>query len=162
MSIAVGDRLPGAIFLKLEDGAPKEVPFAPFVDGKKIVVFGLPGAFTSTCSTAHLPSFMRTVDGFKAKGVDHVICVAVNDPHVMKAWGESTGGAEAGVVFMADADAAFTKAMGMNFTVPVAGFYDRSRRYALVAEDGVVTLMHEEPGRECGISTGEQLLEAMG
>jgi len=162
MSIAVGDRLPDATFLKMGDAGPEEVPFAPFVEGKKIVVFGLPGAFTRTCSATHLPSFIRTIDGFRAKGVDHVICVAVNDPHVMKAWGEISGGAEAGVVFMADGDAAFTKALGMNFTVPIAGFYDRSRRFALVAEDGVVTLLHEEPGRDCGISTGEELLEAMG
>jgi peroxiredoxin len=104
---------------------------------------------------------VRNKAGFDAKGVDEIICVSVNDAHVMRLWGETSGATEAGITLLADADAAFTKALGLNFSNAAVGFYDRSRRYALVAEDGVVThLQIEKPG-ECAISTGEALLEIL-
>jgi peroxiredoxin len=109
-----------------------------------------------------VPSFVRTIDQFKAKGVDEVICVSVNDPFVMGAWGEATGASAAGITMLGDADASFTKAMGRAFTAPPVGLYDRSTRYAMVVEDGKVTVLQEEenPG-VCDVSGGEALLEAL-
>jgi peroxiredoxin len=126
------------------------------------VIFGLPGAFTSTCTSAHMPSFVRTKPDFDAKGVDEIVCVSVNDPFVMAAWGESTGGTEAGITLLADASADFTKAIGLNFTAPPVGFFDRSQRYALYAEDGVVKVLHVEEGPGvCEASGGEAMLAAI-
>jgi len=161
MTIAVGDRLPEATFVQLGDEGPVTTSVETLTKGRKIVIFGLPGAYTSTCTMAHLPSFMRTRAQFAQKGVDGVVCVTVNDPHVTKSWGETTGATAAGVVIMADPASEFTKAIGMDFSVPDMGFFDRSRRYAMVVEDGVVTLLNEEPGRGCTISAGEGLLDAM-
>jgi peroxiredoxin len=102
------------------------------------------------------------MDGFKDKGVDEVICVSVNDPFVMRAWGDSTGATAAGISMLGDADAAFTQAIGMAFSAPPAGFHNRSKRYALYAEDGVVKVWHPETGTgTCEISGGEAMLKAI-
>lgn len=163
MTISVGSQLPDATFLQFGADGPKEVPLGPLLDGKKVVIFGLPGAFTRTCSAAHVPSFIRNMDALRAKGVDRVICCAVNDPFVMHAWGESTGGTEAGITFLGDSGADFTKAIGMDFTAPAVGFYDRSKRFSALVENGVVTILNaeESPG-ECDISAAETLLDQMG
>jgi peroxiredoxin len=159
--IRIGDRLPQAEFPRMSPNGPETVALSDLMDGRRIVVIGVPGAFTPTCDGKHLPSFVRNKAGFDAKGVDEIICVSVNDAHVMRLWGETSGATEAGITLLADADAAFTKALGLNFSNAAVGFYDRSRRYALVAEDGVVThLQIEKPG-ECAISTGEALLEIL-
>ena len=160
--IAIGQNLPAGEFTfitaegkQLRDG---QTLFA----GKKVVLFAVPGAFTPTCSNAHLPGYVVLADQFKAKGVDEVICLSVNDPFVMKAWGDSTGGAAAGISFLADGDASFTKAVGMDFTVPAIGFHDRSKRYALQAVNGVVKVLHaEENAGQCDISGGEAMLAAI-
>lgn len=133
-----------------------------FTNGRKVVIFGLPGAYTGVCTTAHVPSFMRTKSDFEAKGVDEIICVSVNDPFVMKAWGESTGAAAAGLTFLGDASSEFTKAIGMEFNAPPAGLISRSQRYALMAENGVVKVLQaeESPG-VCETSGGEALLAAI-
>jgi len=162
MTISVGDTLPAASLLQMGAEGPAAVDLAARVNGRKVVIFALPGAYTGTCTTAHVPSFMRTKDQFAAKGVDEIICISVNDPFVMQAWGESTGATEAGLTFLADADASFTKAMGLTFSAPPAGLIDRSKRYALMAEDGVVKVLQaeENPG-VCETSGGEALLEAI-
>lgn len=162
MTISVGDTLPAASLLQMGAEGPAAVDLAARVKGRKVVIFALPGAYTGTCTTAHVPSFMRTKDQFAAKGVDEIICISVNDPFVMQAWGESTGATEAGLTFLADADASFTKAMGLTFSAPPAGLIDRSKRYALMAEDGVVKVLQaeENPG-VCETSGGEALLEAI-
>lgn len=105
---------------------------------------------------------MRTRDKFAEKGVEDIICVSVNDPFVMKAWAESTGAEKAGLLMLADPEAAFTRAIGMDFSAPPVGLINRSRRYALMAEDGVVRVLQAEdsPG-ECTVSAGESLLEAI-
>ena len=162
MTISVGTKLPEATLLHAGEKGVDQVAMADKVKGRKVVIFGLPGAYTGTCTTAHVPSFMRTSEKFRAKGVDEIICVSVNDPFVLKAWGESTGAAAAGIAILGDADAAFTKAIGLDFTAPPAGLIDRSKRYALYAEDGVVKVIQVEdsPG-QCTISGGEALLEAI-
>jgi peroxiredoxin len=162
MTISIGDKLPDAKLLRMGANGPEAVQVSELVKGKKVVIFGLPGAYTGTCTSAHVPSFMRTKGEFDAKGVDAVICVSVNDPFVMASWGNSTGGTDAGLHFFGDASATFTKAIGMNWTAEPAGFYDRSRRYALYAEDGVVKVMNVEAGPGvCEVSAGETLLAAI-
>lgn len=160
MAISVGDTIPAVSLIRMGADGPETVDAATLTAGRKVVIFGLPGAYTGTCTTAHVPSFMRTKADFAAKGVDEIVCIAVNDPFVMQAWGASTGAADAGITMLADPASDFTKAMGMNFTAPPVGFYDRSKRYSLYAEDGAVKVMEidENPG-ECTLSAGEALLE---
>jgi glutaredoxin/glutathione-dependent peroxiredoxin len=161
MTIAVGDRLPEAIFLEkgVEGIAP--VTGASLFAGRRVVLFGVPGAYTGVCSTRHVPSFIRVADALRAKGVDEIACVAVNDPYVMGAWGEATGATKAGIRMLSDASAAFTKAMGLTFDNPDRGLISRSKRYALLAEDGVVRVLNVEAStRECELSAGETMLAA--
>jgi cytochrome c peroxidase len=159
MTISKGDTLPDATLLFMGDEGPASLQLSEKLSGRKVVIFGLPGAYTGVCTTSHVPSFMRTKDAFAAKGVDEIICVSVNDPFVLQAWGESTGAAAAGITMLGDAEGAFTTAIGMEFSAPPAGLIGRSKRYAMVVEDGVVTALGEEasPG-ECDISGGEALL----
>jgi len=158
MTIAVGDRLPEATLLQMGANGPEQVALGGKLKGRKVAIFGLPGAYTGTCSTAHVPSFMRVRAALAEKGVDEVICVSVNDPFVMKAWGEATGATEAGITMLGDPASGFTKAVGMEFDVPNLGFFARSKRYSLLAEDGVVTQFNPETGKGCEISGGETLL----
>ena len=159
MTIAPGDTLPEATLVKMGANGPEAVSLADHAKGKKVVIFAVPGAFTPTCHSAHVPSFIRTKDQFAEKGVDEIICVSVNDPFVMKAWGEATGASDAGISMLGDAESAFTKAIGMDFDAPPAGLIARSKRYAMLVEDGKVTKLHveESPG-VCEISGGEALL----
>ena len=138
MAIGTGDTLPEAKLAKMGADGPEVVDVNALGAGKKLAIFALPGAFTGTCSTAHVPSFIRTVDQFKAKGVDEVICISVNDVFVMQAWGEQTGATAAGIHMLADGDASFTKAMGRAFTAPPVGLIDRSTRYAMIVEDDAI------------------------
>lgn len=158
MTIAIGSRLPEATLLKMGESGAEAVALADRLKGRKVVIFGLPGAYTGTCSTAHVPSFMRTAKAFADKGVDEIICVSVNDPFVMKAWGEATGATAAGITMLADSDASFTKALDLTFDLPQFGFFARSKRYSLLAEDGLVTRFNPEAGPGCEISAGEHLL----
>ena len=158
MSIAVGDKWPEAELLKMGENGPETVDMARFLAGKTVVLFALPGAFTGVCSTAHMPSFIRTADAFRAKGVDEIVCLSVNDPFVLGAWAEATGADDAGIVLLGDADGALTEKLGMAFTFAPKGLHGRSNRYAVVIEDGVVTRAQIDRPGECNISTGEALL----
>lgn len=162
MTISVGATLPEGTLIRLGEGGPESVSVSSLTKGRKVVIFAVPGAYTPTCHSAHVPSFIRTKDKFGAKGVDEIICISVNDPFVMKAWGESTGATAAGITMLSDAEGAFTKAIGLDFTAPPVGLIGRSKRYALYAEDGVVKTLHleESPG-QCEISGGEALLAAI-
>ena len=159
MKLAIGDRLPEATFLEkgVEGIAPVES--RELFAGRKVVLFGLPGAFTGVCSSQHLPSFIRVADALRERGVDTIACVAVNDPHVMLAWGEASGAVKAGIRMLADPTAAFATALGVTFDNPAGGLYSRSKRYSLLAEDGVVRILNPETSRtSCEISGGETLL----
>ncbi|WP_425040291.1 peroxiredoxin [Primorskyibacter sp. S187A] len=162
MAIQQGDMLPDASFTQMGADGPEAVDLASKTKGRKVVIFAVPGAYTGVCTTAHVPSFIRTKEQFAAKGVDEIICVSVNDPFVMQAWGESTGATAAGIAMLGDAESAFTTAVGMDFTAPPAGLISRSKRYAMLVNDGKVEILHVEdsPG-ECGIAAGEGLLDAM-
>ena len=160
MSISVGDKVPFTSFLKLGANGPEQVSGESLFSGRKVVVGGLPGAFTPTCDSAQVPSFMRVADQMKAKGVDEIVCVSVNDPWVMGAWAKSTGGEEAGITFLADAQSEFTAGIDMILDVPATGFVRRSLRYSMLVEDGTVTVFNPEVARgACEISGGEALLE---
>lgn len=162
MTISQGDMLPDATLVQMGPDGPQPVQMADKLKGRKVVVFAVPGAYTPTCDSAHVPSFVRTKDQFDAKGVDEIICVSCNDPFVMAAWGESTGATAAGITMLADANSAFTKAIGMEFSAEPAGLISRSKRYAMLVDDGKVTLFQAEvqPG-VCDMSGGEALLDNM-
>ena len=162
MPISVGDKLPEATFTRMGAEGPEQVTLSSLTKGRKVVIFAVPGAFTPTCSSAHVPSFIRTKEQFASKGVDEIICVSVNDPFVMKAWGEATGATAAGITMLGDSQSEFTKAIGMDFDAAPAGLMARSKRYAMLVEDGKVTLLQaeESPG-VCDVSGGESLLANM-
>ena len=160
MTISAGDTLPDANFLLMTDEGPQTVKLSDKLSGRKVVIFGLPGAYTGTCSSAHVPSFIRTKGDFDAKGVDEIICVSVNDPFVMQAWAKDTGADAAGLSFLADADCSFTKAIGMEFSAPPVGLIARSKRYAMYVENGKVSFLNEEEGPGvCDVTAGEAMLQ---
>lgn len=162
MSISVDDKLPDVTLVRMGDDGPDQVDLAERLKGRKVAIFAVPGAFTPTCHSAHVPSFIRTKDELAAKGVDEIICISVNDPFVMRAWGEATGATDAGITMLSDASGEFTRAIGMDFDAPPAGLIGRSQRYAMLVEDGKVSILQTEdnPG-ECEVSGGEALLAAM-
>jgi peroxiredoxin len=154
-----GNVMPDATLLRLGDTGPAPVQLGALMAGQRVVIFGLPGAFTGTCTAAHVPSFIRTADAFREKGVSEIICVSVNDPWVMTAWGESTGGTAAGLLFLSDPASEFTEAIGMRFDAPAVGFIGRCTRFAALVNDGVVEHFHTEERRGiCDQTAGETLL----
>lgn len=136
--IEVGFKIPSVTLMEGSPNyeSPKEVDLAELVKGKKVAIFAVPGAFTPGCSKSHLPSFIDAQDELKAKGVDMTICIATNDAYVMEAWGRTSGGADAGIMFLSDANGELTKAMGLEMETPVML---RTKRFSLIADDGVVT-----------------------
>jgi Peroxiredoxin len=161
MTISVGDTLPEATLSKIGAAGPEAVSVADLTKGRKVVIFAVPGAYTPTCHSAHVPSFIRTMDALKSKGVDEVVCVAVNDAFVMKSWGDDTGAAAAGITMLSDGMGDFTEKLGLAFDAPAIGLKGRSKRYAMMVEDGVVKVYHPETGKGCEISGGEAMVEAL-
>lgn len=160
MTIEIGTPLPAATFLKVGESDVETVASAALFGGRTVAFFGLPGAYTGTCSTLHVPSFMRVAPALRAKGVDEIVCMAVNDPFVMKIWGDTTGGIAAGITFLADAESAFTKAIGLQFTVQATGLINRCKRFSALVVDGVVTQLNiEEERGVCNLTAGETLLD---
>lgn len=146
MTIKVGDKIPSAKLMQATADGPQEVTTEEFFGGKTVVLFGVPGAFTPTCSAKHLPGFVNHAADFTAKGVDSIACMAVNDVFVMGAWGKDQN-ATGKVAMLADGSAAFTQAMGLEFDLTARGLGIRCQRFALVAKNGVVThIAVEEPG----------------
>ena len=127
---------------------------------KKVVLFAVPGAFTPTCNDTHFPGFQVNVDKIKAKGVDQVVCIAVNDPFVMASW-EKALGAE-GIEVLSDGNGEFVEALGLTLDLSAAGLGTRAARFALVAEDGVVQYLGVEPGKEVGVSSADSVLDFLG
>lgn len=161
MTISQGDRLPEATLIRFGAKGPEDVSLQDLTRGRKIVVFAVPGAFTPTCHSAHVPSFIRTKAQFDAKGVDEIVCISVNDPFVMNAWGEATGATAAGISMLAD-PGGFTKALGLSFDAPARGLIGRSKRYAMYVVDGRVEVLHlEEAPGTCEVSGGEAMLAAI-
>ena len=122
----------------------------------------MPGAFTPTCSRGHLPSIIETAERFSSKGIDEILCISVNDPHVVSAWGDITGATAAGITMLGDPLSEFTKAVGMEFDAPGVGFLARSKRYAMLVGDGFVKIFLPETARSTGdISGGKALLDLL-
>jgi len=161
MPISIGDTLPDARFVRMGLNGPEAVTLSSLTKGRKVVIFAVPGAFTPTCHSAHVPGFIAARDALAAKGVDEIICVSVNDAHVMRMWGEATGATEAGITLLADGDGSFARAMDMSFDAAIVGMMGRSKRYALAAEDGVVTVWHPETTRGCEVSGGAAMVAAL-
>ena len=161
MSIKVGDRLPAATFRVLTAEGPKPLSTDDVFKGKKVVLFAVPGAFTPTCHLKHLPGFIDNADAFKKKGVNTMACVAVNDPFVLNAWAKATGGMGK-VLFLSDGNGEFTKKIGLDFDGSGIGLGTRSKRYAMLVDDGVVNALNIEdsPG-VADVSTAEKLLAVL-
>jgi len=158
MSIQVGDTIPSVTLKWLTDNGMQEVTTDELFKGKKVVLFSVPGAFTPTCSAKHLPGFVQQADALKAKGVDSIICLAVNDPFVMRAWGDK-GGVGDKVKMLPDGNASFTTALGLTMDGSAHGLGTRGQRFALVAEDGKVTHVAVEAPGKFEVSSAEALLE---
>lgn len=158
--LQIDKKLPQAKFLeKLEDGVHVRSTDEIF-GGRRVAAFALPGAFTPTCDAAHMPSFVRTAAALREKGIDDIVCISVNDAHVMRYWGEISGALEAGIRMLADPASEFTKAVGQSFSNPAVGMFDRSVRYSMLVEDGVVKVLNFEEGKgTCNLTAGETLLE---
>jgi peroxiredoxin len=158
MSIAKGDSLPQATFRIMTPDGIKMLTTKDIFPGKKVVLFAVPGAFTPTCHLKHLPGFIENADRFKKEGIDTVACVAVNDPFVMGVWEENSGG-KGKVLFLSDGNAEFTKMIGMDFDGSGVGLGTRSKRYAMLVDDGVVKVLDVEdsPG-VCDITGASHLL----
>jgi len=161
MTISAGDRVPAATFkVNTEDGLVDKTSDDVF-GGKKVVIFAVPGAFTPTCQALHVPNFLGSLDAFKAKGVDTVACISVNDAFVLDEWAKKTG-ANGKITFLADGNAEFTKAAGLDFDASGNGLGTRSRRYAMLVEDGVVKVINiEEAPKVVEASSAEKILEAL-
>ena len=159
MAIQEGDRLPEATLHVMRDGRPTAVTTGELFGGKKVVLFAVPGAFTPTCSQAHLPGYVANADEIKAKGVDSIVCVAVNDAFVMDAWGADRNAEE--LVMAGDGNGQFTAAIGLEMDGRGFGLGTRSERYAMIVDDGVVTKLAVEAPGAFEVSKAESILEAL-
>jgi peroxiredoxin len=158
MTIAVGDTLPQATFMTPTEEGPAPISTDEVFKGKTVALFAVPGAFTPTCSAKHLPGFKAHAAELKAKGVDAIACVSVNDVFVMKAWAKDQGIGEE-ILMLADGNGDFTKALGLEMDGSKFGLGTRSKRYSLVARDGVVEQLNLEAGGEFKVSSADYLLE---
>ena len=157
MTIKVGDRLPSATLKQMTKEGPANVTTDELFKGKTVVLFSVPGAFTPTCHAKHLPGFVQHVDKLKAKGVDTVACLAVNDVFVMDAWGKASGVGDK-ILMLADGNADFTKALGLELDASGFGMGTRGKRFALVAKDGIVKQLNVESAGEFRVSAAEFVL----
>jgi glutaredoxin/glutathione-dependent peroxiredoxin len=157
MAIKVGDTIPSMKLVMATPEGPKETSTDEIFKGKKVVLFAVPGAFTPTCSAKHLPGFVQNAEAIKAKGVDTIACIAVNDAFVMGAWGKDQG-TDGKVTMLADGAAQFAKALGLELDLNARGMGVRSQRYALIAQDGKVTHLAVEAPGGFEVSKAESIL----
>jgi peroxiredoxin len=157
MTIKVGDKVPSATFMKFGAAGPEPVTTDDLFAGKTVALFAVPGAFTPTCSVKHLPGFKAHAAEFRAKGVDTIACVSVNDVFVMKSWGADLGIGD-DVLMLADGNGEFTRAVGLEMDGTKFGMGERSQRYSMVVKDGVVKELNVEAGGEFKVSSAEYML----
>ena len=160
MTINVGDKMPKGQFTRMGANGPEPVSTEDLFRGKKVVLFSVPGAFTPTCSAKHLPGFINNFDQLKAKGVDTIACMAVNDVFVMKAWGESSKAAGK-VEMLADGNGDYARALGLELDASKFGMGKRSKRFSIIVDDGVVKALNIEPPGEFGVSSAEAALKQL-
>lgn len=157
MTIAVGEKLPESTFKTMTADGPKDVTTAEVFAGKKVVLFGVPGAFTPGCSNNHLPGYLENFDAIMARGVDAIVVTATNDVHVMGAWAKFTGG-EGKIVFLADGSGDFARACGLEVDLSQHGMGHRNKRFSLIAEDGVVKSLNIETQPGINVSSAATIL----
>lgn len=158
MTIQIGERIPEVPLQRIREGV-ETVDTNALFDGRRIVLFAVPGAFTPTCSEKHLPGFVEHFDEFRSRGIE-VACMAVNDPFVMQAWGQSQNVPE-GLMMLADGNGDFTRALGLELDASAYGMGRRAKRFALYADDGVVKLLNVEAPGEFRVSSAEHVLEQL-
>jgi len=156
MTISKGDKLPDVGLVKATAGGPDKLQSADFFAGRKVALFAVPGAFTPTCSAKHLPGYVEKAAEMKAKGVDEIACVSVNDAFVMGAWGKAAGSDD--VTMLADGNGDFAKALGLDADFTGFGMGGRSQRYSMIVDDGVVTELNVEGPGEFKVSSAEHML----
>ena len=157
MTIKVGDKLPDGVFMTSGPEGPRPITTDELFSGKTVALFAVPGAFTPTCSAKHVPGFKEHAAEFRAKGVDTIACLSVNDVFVMKAWGADQGISDE-VVLLADGNGDFTRAIGLDFDGSKFGMGSRSQRYSLIAKDGVVETLNVEEAGEFKVSSADYML----
>lgn len=156
MTIQVGDKIPACTLKTMGEKGPTDITTADIFDGKKVVLFAVPGAFTPGCSLTHLPGYVVNADKIKAAGVDTIVCMSVNDAFVMGAWGKDQNADE--ILMLADGNAEFTAALGLELDGTGFGMGKRSQRFALIAQDGVVSHLNVEPGAGVDVSSAETIM----
>ena len=159
MTIKIGDRVPATSFTVMSETGPKPLTTKELFGGKKVVLFSVPGAFTPTCSAKHLPGFVEHADEFFSRGVGTIACVAVNDVFVMNAWGKSAKASK--ILMLADGNAEFARAVGLTLDASAFGMGQRSQRFALIADNGVVSNLFVEAPGEFKVSSAEHVLSAL-
>ena len=157
MTIGVGDTMPAGEFRVMGANGPEKITTDSLFSGKKVVLFAVPGAFTPTCSIKHLPGYVESAAALRAKGVDTVACMAVNDVFVMSAWGQS-GNVGDDVVMLSDGNGAYAKSLGLDLDLSGSGMGIRAKRFSMIVDDGVVTQLNVEPPGEFGVSSAETAL----
>lgn len=160
MSIQVGDKIPSLSLQQKTDDDVTDISTEEIFTAKKVVLFALPGAYTPTCSAAHLPGYVVKADELKEKGIDSIVCLSVNDAHVMKAWGDDQN-VEDRVLMIADGSAHFTRAVGLEVDLSSRGMGLRSQRYAIVVNDGIVELLNLEAPGKFEVSDAETILSSL-
>ncbi len=161
MTIKVGDKVPDATMMHMTDSGPAPMTTGELFAGKKVALFAVPGAFTPTCSAQHLPGFVDNAAAIKAKGVDTIACVAVNDAFVMAAWGEDRDVGDK-VLMLADGNGDLTAKLGLELDASKFGLGSRSQRYSMIVDDGVVTSLNIEAGGAFEASKAEVILDQLG
>jgi peroxiredoxin len=161
MSIKVGDKMPQGQFVVMGADGPQPLTTDELFEGKKVVLFSVPGAFTPTCSMKHLPGFVDKADELKTKGVDTIACMAVNDVFVMSAWGKSANVGDK-VVMLADGNGEYAKALGLEMDASKFGMGTRGQRFSIIVNDGVVEELNVEPAGQFGVSSAESALQQLG
>ena len=159
MTIQVGDKVPSTNFKMMTDEGPKDISSNEVFGGKKVVLFAVPGAFTPGCSKTHLPGFVVKADEIKSKGVDEIVCMAVNDAFVMGAWGQAQNAEE--LLMLADGNGEFTKSIGLELDASGFGMGSRAQRFGMIVDDGLVTHLAIEAPGEIKVSSAEAILEIL-
>lgn len=161
MTIKVGDKVPSVNLTQMDSSGPKTISTGELFDGKKVVLFAVPGAFTPTCSNQHVPGFLQHAEQIKEKGVDTIACISINDAFVMSAWGKDQK-VDDKILMLADGDGEFTKAVGLECDLDRLGLGLRSQRYAMIVEDGVVSSLGvDEPVEVAEVSNASKVLEKL-
>ncbi len=159
MAIQQGDKIPSLTLKVMGDNGPEDITTEQIFSGKKVVMFAVPGAFTPGCSMTHLPGYVVNADKIKAKGVDSIVCLSVNDAFVMGAWGKDQNASE--LIMLADGNGELTSALGLELDGSGFGLGTRSQRYAMIVDDGTISLLNVEPAAGIDVSSAETILAAL-